>query len=642
MDLLLQKLKTIINRGKLVFTKFFLFFKKALKKNKSKNSNTDKEIVYSLAPSKIPQREQLRHLFKLFNPREKLLFKLAFLVFIFSLGYLSLNFYRNNLIVLPADGGVYREGAATYPQAINPLYASSRDIDADLSRLIYSSLFNYSNGKLEKDLVDTWQVSADGKEYSLQLRQGVKWHNGNILTADDVVFTVNLIKSPEFKSPLRNSLSGINVEKIDDYSVRFILAEPYADFLHLLTFGIMPKFAWENILPEAAIISELNIKPIGSGPYQFVSLVKSRGGELKEYHLNVNEDYYNVRPHIDSIIFKFFPNYEELIQALNSNEIDGVSYLPESFRGDLLAKHSLQFHYLPLPQIISLFFNQQKNSVLQELKVRQFLTQSLYLDTAINEVLGDSVIRTQSFILAPDFALQAEFKEYNTEELEALLVDSGFKKIVSNESDFQINEDEDKLSAELTAIQAYATENNLSLNNTWWLNKDNKIFSLNLSLPNFYDDRLALYLQEQWQKLGVRVKIDRIDESNLSNKLQNRDFDLLLYGQEIGLEPDVAAFWHSSQINQGLNLAQYNNSEVDQWLIDARKDNNFDSRYEKYKLFQEKLQADLPIILLYSPNYTYIQDKQVRGFNSGLLSRPSDRFAGVSDWYVKTKKRFDW
>jgi len=91
-----------------------------------------------------------------------------------------------------------------------------------------------------------------------------------------------------------------------------------------------------------------------------------------------------------------------------------------------------------------------------------------------------------------------------------------------------------------------------------------------------------------------------------------------------------------------LNLAQYNNSEVDQWLIDARKDNNFDSRYEKYKLFQEKLQADLPIILLYSPNYTYIQDKQVRGFNSGLLSRPSDRFAGVSDWYVKTKKRFDW
>lgn len=109
MDLLLQKLKTTMNRGKLVFTKFFLFFKKALKKNKPKNSNTDKEIVYSLAPSKIPQREQLRHLFKLFNPREKLVFKLAFLVFVFSLAYLSLNFYRNNLIVLPADGGVYRD-----------------------------------------------------------------------------------------------------------------------------------------------------------------------------------------------------------------------------------------------------------------------------------------------------------------------------------------------------------------------------------------------------------------------------------------------------------------------------------------------------------------------------------------------------
>lgn len=641
MDLLPQQLKKVFKKSKEVFVHFFVMLKKK-KSSIVTVDQTDKKLVYSLASSKIPRREQLKHIFKLLNPREKLLFKVAVLFFIISAIYLIFNFYQNNLISLPRSGGTYREGTAAYPQNINPLYSANRDIDSDISRLIYSSLFNYNvRGHLTEDLVDSWQVSADGKEYSLHLKQNVKWHNGNILNADDVVFTVNLIKNPEFKSSLRSTLNGVSIEKVDDYTVRFILVEPYADFLHLLTFGIMPRFAWENSSPETVIISELNLQPIGSGPYEFASLVKSKGGELKEYQLTINTDYYGVKPYIENIVFKFYPNYNEVVRALNANEIEGASYVPNDLKGDLLAKHSLNFYSLQLPQLNSLFFNQNKNAYLKDIKVRQALAWSIDRNRLFQDVLNKEAKMANGPILAPEFISTSTSSFYlDIEKATSLLSEAGFKKLSSTDSDFA---NEIELSKEMAAIKKYAQDKNLSLTGVWWLDKDNNILSFKLSYPESINENIILSLQQDWQNLGINISLDKTSSSDLSRKIKDYDFEILLYGQLLGLDPDIAAFWHSTQIGeQGLNLAQYKNTEVDTLLTEARKTTIFEERFLKYQTIQEKIIADVPVIFLYSPSYTYIQAKKLKGFEAYIINVPSDRFAGISNWHLRTKKRFNW
>jgi peptide/nickel transport system substrate-binding protein len=647
-DSLPQQLKKVFKKSRHLLLGFFSHFlkntylKKYLQNQERAKVDADKNLVYSLAASKIPRREQFKYLFKFLDPREKIVFKIAILVLLSSLSYLAIGFYNKNLITLPKSGGVYREGSASYPQSINPLYAPARDIDLDLARLIYSSLFNYDEtGRLQNDLIDSWQVSADGKEYSFKLKENVKWHNGNILTTEDVVFTFNLIKNPDFRSPLKASLNGINIEKIDDLNFRLILAEPYADVLHLLTFGIMPKFAWESVIAEAAIISELNLKPVGSGPYQWESLVKSKGGEMKEYHLVANSDYYGPKSYIDKIIFKFFPDYNQVLRALNSNEIEGASYLPEDLLGDVLARHSLNFHYLQLPQINSVFFNQAKNDFLKEIKVRQALNYAIDREQLFNSLLSLGETRVDGPILAPDFTKDFGQEAYNLdlEKARELLKEAGFKNIVSTEADFEAEE----ISAELVAIKNYAEEKNLDKTGSWWLSSNNLVLQFKLLASLNAKNELLSLLQNNWEDLGVRVFIEQVSNESLLNKLGENDFELLFYGQAVDMDPDIAAFWHSSQIGSGtLNVTAYKNEEVDALLIEARQIANFDERLQKYNKIQELINRDLPVIFLYSPSYIYVQDKKVRGFSASLISTPSDRLANVNNWYMRTKKRFSW
>lgn len=639
MDLSSSQKNNLLKKSEETIANFFVTLKKFFLSTKKKEDN-DKHLVYSLAASKIPRREQIKHLAKLLNPREKLLFKISILVLIISSSYLLFNFYQDNLILIAKEGGSYTEGVSAYPQNINPLYSNNRDIDSDLSRLIYSSLFSYNDkGVLSPDLVENWQVSEDGKEYRIKIRENVFWHNGNALTADDVIFTANLIKTPEFKSSLRSSLNGVNLEQIDNYSIRFILVEPYADFLHLLNFGIMPKFAWENTSPDTIGTSILNIEPIGSGPYQYSSMIKSKGGELKEYHLSLNEVYYGTKPYISKLIFKFYPSYNELVSAFNANNIDGASYIPADLKSDILGKQSLNFHQLQLAQINLAFFNQEKNSFLQDLKLRQALNWSLNKEGVIKGLLNGEAVLQNSPIIAPEYMLKSDDSAFDLERAAKSLEEAGFKKIVSSESDFS---NEEGLSEDLKIIKKFAEENKLGLGGSWLL-KDAKVLSLKLSYPESYGDELALSMQKDWQELGLKVILDKISSESVKDRIEKRDFEVLLFGQAAGLNPDIAAFWHSTQATkQGLNLAQYKNSEVDTLLTEARKSTNNEDRVVKYALVQEKIKADVPVIFLYSPNYIYIQSKKVRGFKSSLINTASDRFAGIADWHVRTKKRFTW
>jgi peptide/nickel transport system substrate-binding protein len=572
---------------------FSIFFKK----KPLGQMESDQKLVYSLAPRKIPSARQLKHLKKFLPAREFLILKIAAIVFILSAICWGIIFIKNHLVYLPISGGKYVEGALTYPKNVNPLYATSRDIDGDLNRLIYSSLFRYNkSGRLENDLVESYTLSADGKEYLVKIKPGVKWHDGSDLTADDVIFTFNLIKDPDYRSALRPAISGAEIEKIDDYSVKFVLAAPYAPFRELLTFGILPKDIWDNTNPDSIVLSELNLKPIGSGPFKFKSLTKNKSGELKEYLLEANADYYGSKPYLKNIRFVFFADIASAVKALNDKQIMGLSYLPFASRPDLLAKNSLKINDLAQPQTVSLFFNGTKKSELANKDVRILLAKAINKSEIINQIFSGVYRVSDGPYLAESPAYNPDTLKYNYSPEEAV---AGLKG--------------KNLEMTLTIVDAGS----------------------NLTV--------AEKIKEYFAAAGVKLNIKAVSGDQIVSIIKDRDFEVLLYGQAVGGDPDIYAFWHSSQIGgKGLNLAGYSNPDLDKLLVEARTTANEDDRILKYKKAQEILATDLPVIFLYSPSYSYVQTKDLGGFTGTVIIEAADRFSDVSGWYLKTKKRLDW
>ena len=577
-------------------TNKILSFFRISKRTKFNHSGIDQRLVYGLSPRKIPNSEQLKHLKRFLNPKENLIIKICLLLIVINGIYLGVVFFQKHLKYAPVSGGEYIEGVVGYPKIINPLYSVNRDVDSDLSRLVYSSLFKYDqNGKLINDLAESVTINDDN-EYIIKLKDGAKWHNGEKVTVDDVLFTIDAIENPDYRSPLRASLNGADAEKLDDRTIKITLANPYAPFLEVLTFGILPKSLWENVSPNAAILSELNLKPIGSGQYKFKSLVKSKTGDLKEYNLVVNDDYYSQKPYIKNIKFKFFVDYTEAIKSLNDNQIDGLGYLPFNDRKELLAKDSLNLNELVRPQIISLFFNHDKDKALDNKAVRTSLAQAIDKDKIIKNVFEGIYKKADGPILESNFAYNDQIQKYNYSPVEASA------------------------------------------------NIKNKLASTTLTVIDSGSNvAVAGKIKSYWEQIGVTVQLKVITGEQAADVIKNRDFEILLYGESVGGDPDVYAFWHSSQIgSKGLNLAGYNNPEVDKLLTDARATTDVSVREDKYKKFQIDVTNDVPVIFLYSPTYTYVQSNKIKGFDGTTIIEPADRFAGVANWYLKTSKKLTW
>jgi peptide/nickel transport system substrate-binding protein len=621
------------------------FIKKKIGKEESRQAVIDKRLVYSLSRAKIPSLKQIKYIKKFLSIRELWILRISFLIFALSLFFLGGRFYLNHLQVVPVKGGEYVEGLIGSPQYINPLYASYSDVDSDISSLIFSSLLKRNkDGQLINDLAINYEISKDNKAYTFQLRTDAKWHNNTPVTVDDVMFTFNIIKDGRYNSPLRKSFIGVNIEKVNESTVRFVLAEPYAAFLDLLTFGILPQDLWYQILPNAAGLAELNLKPIGSGPYKFKSLTKDKTGQIKSYNLVINEDYYGKQAHIEKLSFVFFPNFEEALQALNGGIVDGISYLPKQLEEDLVAQDSLNIHRLNLPQLTAIFFNQGNNSFLKEKSVRQALALAINKNKIIEDVFSGDARLVDGPILPDSFAYNQNIKKYsyNKEEAIKLLEDAGWKEVEITEDDLskaEANKDSED------EKEKQAAEIKLMLGAGKWRNKDNKFLVIKLTAVDREDNlRVVEHVKRFWEEIGVRTNIELITDSQVELEvIKPRNFEALFYSQILGSDPDLYAFWHSSQTGEaGINLSNYANKEVDQLLEDARIISDRDKRKEKYTKFQEIITEDLPAIFLYSPTYTYIQSKRVKGFDLKNIFIPKDRFSNISDWYIKTGKKLIW
>ncbi|KKS34477.1 MAG: Extracellular solute-binding protein family 5 [Parcubacteria group bacterium GW2011_GWC2_42_12] len=605
----------------------------------------DKKLVFSLAKSRWPSFKQLKYVKKYLSQTERLMISGCLIIIFFSSLFLAARFYRNHLEVIPLNGGEYIEGVIGSIKYINPLYSVVSDVDSDIASLVYSSLFKRGGAaQLVNDLAENYQISQDGKSYIIKIRSDAEWHNGGHLTVDDIIFTFEAIKNLRYQSPWRASFTGVEIAKVDDQTIKFNLTEPYAAFLDLLTFGILPQESWQQIEPASASLAELNLKPIGSGRFKFKSLVKDKSGNIKIYNLTRNVNYYGIAAHIDSISFKLFGNIAESISALNNNLISGLSYLPEQVKSDVVAQDALNFHLLNLPKLSAVFFNVKANPAFLDKKVRQALAYAIDKDKIVSEVMAGNARVIDSPVLEESFAYNSNIKKYNYDVATSsqLLKEAGWKIVEIKIED--INKAKEDLTAKDEIVKK-AAQAKIDMGVGRWLTKDNNYLILELNtVDNFEYSRTAGLIAEFWRQINVKVRVNLVPAHQIQTDIiKTRNFTALFYGEIIGADPDPYAFWHSSQIGPaGLNLADYSNKEVDKLLEEGRLTNDIKVRQEKYKKFQEILAEDEPAIFLYSPNYTYVQSKNIKGFNVKSIILPSDRFADVNQWYLKTGKKIVW
>ncbi|MBU4332565.1 ABC transporter substrate-binding protein [Candidatus Parcubacteria bacterium] len=626
------------NSSKSPFLRKVIFFvNDTFKKYKNNKSNQQK-----LPFKKIPTIKQLKYLPSILSSREKLITKIFLGIIALNLLFLGARFYVTHLHLVPTIGGEYTEATVGSPQFINPIIGVTSDVDKDLTKLIYSGLLKYNKEqKLMPDLASNYIISDDQKTYTFFLKKNIVWHDGEPLTSDDAVFTIKTIQDPDYKSPLFVSFKGINVVKIDDYTVEFILEKPFAPFLSILTVGILPKHIWGAIPAEQFQLAVYNTKPIGSGLFKFKSLTKNKVGEIKAFKLEINEDYYE-KSYLKNITFKFYADFNEAGEALTGKNIDGISYLPKELKEKINLDPDANFYSLLLPQYTAVFFNQNNNEFLKTKTIRQALAYAINKEKILTQALSYEGEIIYGPILPGSIGYSPDIRTYDfdTEKAKELLENAGFSPITPSEYQ-ELTAKEQEKTAE-TAGQSTTTVLNDS--QKFYLKKGQKILEIKLTTVDQPENQKAAEIIKQaWQNIGVKTTLKIVSNIEIKNIIKERNYETLLYGVITGFDPDPYPFWHSSQ-NQapGLNLAVFSNNDVDHVLEDARKTNDEQIRHDKYIHFQNILVEELPAIFLYSPTYTYVLSSKIKGFEITRVAQPSDRFANIEEWYIKTKKVVRW
>jgi ABC-type transport system substrate-binding protein len=276
-------------------------------------------------------------------------------------------FYLQSTTVSPAKGGTYIEGSVGDLQPLMPWFTIENDVSRDIVSLVFSGLVRYNplTKKIE-DNIAAVTVSPDGLLYTARLKKDLPWHdstqsNPHYVTADDVVFTYKTIQDATFPNViLAQNFRGVTVEKVDDRTVRFKLAEPYAFFASNLTLGIMPRRNFEGIPPSrVAQATEFGFSPVGSGPYKLRSIVEtelSTEVTLERFEASTSSEY-----NLDRMVFRIFPDYQSLLSDLKN--IDGVRVVPKSAQGQAVIPRSFVTETYTLPQYVGLFFNMQRKAL---------------------------------------------------------------------------------------------------------------------------------------------------------------------------------------------------------------------------------------------------------------------------------------
>jgi peptide/nickel transport system substrate-binding protein len=517
----------------------------------------------------------------------------------------------------PASGGIYTEALVGSFGRLNPMLDLNNPADRDVDRLLFSSLLQFdSQGIPQPDLAESWGVSADGKIYNVTLRANANWDDGTPVTSDDVLFTLNLLRSPAsaYSSDVRTLWDGVQTTRLNDKNIKFVLTEPFVPFLDYLTFGILPKHLLQSVTADQMSSNSFNLAPVGSGAYKFDHLM-IESGKIAGVVLTASKTYYGQVPFIDQVVFRYYPNSQAALTAYQNGEVLGISQVTQDVLPSALAETNLASYSSRLPRLTMIFLNLGDKTLpfFQDKNVRNALMLGLNRQWMVDKLLGGQGIVANSPILPGTWAYY--------------------------DGVAQIGFDPDAAAAAMKSAGYVlpATGNVRS--------KGSVALSFTLAYPDdTLHGQLAKNIQQDWAAIGVDVTLKAVSYDSLINDyLTPRTYQAVLADLDLtrSYDPDPYPFWHQAEITGGQNYSQWDNGTASEYLEQARITADPGVRLRLYRNFQVVFASELPALLLYYPVYTFAIDQRVQGVQGLPLFEPADRFDGISSWYLVTKRALD-
>lgn len=495
------------------------------------------------------------------------------------------------------SGGTYIEGTLGRVDSINPLLASTNS-EKTLARLLYLGLTapDYS-GHVGNVLADSVRATNDGKVWAVTLKKNLKWSDGVPLTNADVIFTSNLIKSSSVATSYSSNLSGVTVSENEAGELIFTLSNVYADFDSALNFPILPKHIFEN---QESVADFDFTSAAFSGPFALraIQAVGAEGEAM--FYLRANSYYYNTKPLISNFTVHAFLDTASILAAINSNTITGTAELPPTDASSIISTNVYEKD-TSVNSGVYAFLNTTNTSVLKSRALRRAIRKGISV-AELRSVVGDELPLDYP-ILSTQVAL-ASWPELPTYDAEAAKDDLARLGVAPKSTSLNI-----------------------------------------VTIANGYLPSLAEDLSEQLQDLGFTTEVNIYEPTQefLVNIVSTRAYDILLYEINLGADPDLFAYYHSSQaVSSGLNLSGYSNPLADDAILSARETLNPTVRNELYRTFVQYWVDDAPAIGIYQANIAYFYNKNTRNFseNNTLISA-IDRFTDVRFWATEksTKNR---
>ncbi len=496
------------------------------------------------------------------------------------------NSYAENVFV---GGGTYTEATVGTVNSMNPLFAVTES-EQVLSRLMFATLIeNDYSGHPGMGLAQYVKPSEDGRIWTMQIKDNLKWSDGEPLTNEDVMFTLELIKNPLVNSVYGANLANVKVSENEKGEIVFTLPAPYADFISLLNIPIVPKHELSDASPKNLVEDDFSIDPVTSGPFILNATQTTASDAERVIYLSANPNYYLGRSMLNGFSVHTYENTDAIKKAVQAGTVTATAALNTKEAGELATGQFLK-RESSIDWGAFIFFN-TKNSALKNLELRKAIRQGI----DINKIRA-AAPNTMA-INYPIMKSQIELENYPSLP---------------------------ETNAEASAVKIAEI-------------KGGETLTLNITTVNSGNlPAVANVLAEELRALGIESEVIAYNETQefVSNILAKRSYDILVYEIELGADPDPLPYYHSSQASDaGLNLSNYRNALVDDLLVGAREtlDNNLRAR--KYETFLEYWVEDVPAIGLYQANLTYIYNKNVRAFGNDVrLVTPLDRFVDITNW----------
>ncbi len=475
----------------------------------------------------------------------------------------------------PNTGGTLITAIGSDPVSLNGVYANDGASVAVLSYIFNPLTLGGENWgtEIKGDLADSWTVSDDGLTWTFNLHQGVKWHDGEELTAEDVVYTFNTIQTSEediapFRPRFLQNGEPILFEAVDDYTVVATLTEPNASFFTDISVPIVPKHVLEG---QDLREGPFNREPIGTGPFK---VVEWNTGE--SIVLEAHEDYFRGRPCLDRIIFRIIPDQQTQVAALQTGEVDFLPNIPGASVPLFEGNSDYQVAIAESDSLFQMFFNLSLDQF-KEPQVRRALMIAIDRQAVVDIVRqGYGVVHNSHFDHVVPFYNQDKLGgyDYDPERAGQMLDELG---IADSDGDgFR------------------------DLNGEPW---EINIVTFTAGFRDY--DKYAVVVQQYWEDIGIKVNLEQRDLATLveqiyQERVEDKPYEVHTSGwSQIGPEPNSYANFYMWTDALGPNLSNYRNEEINALFQQARVVSNFDERMAIYEQIEAILWEDLPTIPLY-------------------------------------------